>query len=80
MIRGEHYNGRYEPVCECMDRADAETVCAALNAAEDAARYRKLCEPGEWPDAVEAAFDCSSKSAIDIAVDEFRSTSSGGPT
>lgn len=71
--------GRYEPVCECFSKADADTVCAALNAVEeevveDAARYRKLCEPEEWPEAVDAAFDCGNKFNIDIAVDAFMST------
>ena len=37
--------------------------------AEDAARYRYLCEYMEWPDSVEAAFDCSPKSVIDSAID-----------
>lgn len=39
IIGVEHYKGRdgqlhYEAICECFDRADAERICAALNAAE----------------------------------------------
>lgn len=34
MIGGEHYNGEFEPVCECFDRADAERITDALNVAE----------------------------------------------
>jgi hypothetical protein len=33
MIGGKHYNGQFEEVCECFDRADAERIAAALNAA-----------------------------------------------
>lgn len=32
MIGGEHYEGQFEPVCECFEVEDAETVCHALNA------------------------------------------------
>lgn len=28
--------GRYEPVCECFERADAEKIAAALSAADSA--------------------------------------------
>lgn len=31
-IGGEHFNGRYQAVCECFDEADAKLVCDALNA------------------------------------------------
>lgn len=34
MLRGEHYMGRYEPVCECLDMAEAKMITDALNAAE----------------------------------------------
>lgn len=33
IIGGEHFDNQYEPVCECFDIADAETIAAALNAA-----------------------------------------------
>jgi prepilin-type N-terminal cleavage/methylation domain-containing protein len=32
MIHGKHYDGKYEPVCECIDESDAHYVCDALNA------------------------------------------------
>jgi hypothetical protein len=28
---GEHYNNEYETICECFDKADADTICDALN-------------------------------------------------
>lgn len=35
MIHGKHYNDQYESVCETFDRADADLICAALNARAD---------------------------------------------
>ena len=32
MIRGEQYNGQFEPVCECFGEEDAKLICDALNA------------------------------------------------
>jgi hypothetical protein len=37
MIGGKHYNDQYESVCETFDRADADLICAALNASRPAA-------------------------------------------
>lgn len=31
MLNGEHYENQYDPVCECLDLADAEMIAAALN-------------------------------------------------
>lgn len=80
IINGQHYKGEFEPVCECFDEADAGMICAALNASaqlqedkDDAERYRHLCEPREWSEDIQAAFDCSgNKFAIDAAVDASR--------
>lgn len=33
MINDEHYNGEFEPVCECFWPEDAEMIANALNAA-----------------------------------------------
>jgi hypothetical protein len=35
MIGGKHYNGEFEPMCECFDSEIAEAIAAALNAAEE---------------------------------------------
>lgn len=32
MIHGEHYDGQFEPLCECFEKEDAERIVAALNA------------------------------------------------
>lgn len=32
MIGGEHYEGQFDPICECFDRSDADAICAAMNA------------------------------------------------
>lgn len=32
MILGQHYKNEFNPVCECIDKADAEMIAAALNA------------------------------------------------
>jgi hypothetical protein len=32
MIQGEHYNGQFEPLCECVEEEDAKLIVAALNA------------------------------------------------
>ena len=34
MIHGEHYDGKYEPMCECIDEEAAPVICDALNAAD----------------------------------------------
>lgn len=34
MIGGEQYEGQFEPLCECFDKADAERIAVALNAAD----------------------------------------------
>jgi hypothetical protein len=36
----------------------------------DAKRYRAICDSDEWTDAIIAAFDCSGKVLIDVAVDD----------
>jgi hypothetical protein len=33
LIGGKHYNGQYEPVCECFEQEDAQTIADALNQA-----------------------------------------------
>ena len=33
MIGGEHYNGQFEPICECFDVEDATHIAAAMNLA-----------------------------------------------
>lgn len=38
MMRGQHYNDEFEPICECFEEADANQICAALNAMTDAGR------------------------------------------
>lgn len=32
MIGGKHYEGQFEPICECFERADADLIASALNA------------------------------------------------
>lgn len=27
----EHYEGQYDPVCECFEQEDAQLICNALN-------------------------------------------------
>lgn len=45
IVHGDYKpEGRYEPVCECFEKADAEAVCAALNLMEDAKAYREAVE------------------------------------
>lgn len=34
MIRGEHYKGQYESVCETFYQEDADLICQALNEME----------------------------------------------
>lgn len=34
MIHGEHYDGKYEPMCECIDEEAAPVICDALNAVD----------------------------------------------
>jgi hypothetical protein len=31
MINGEHYENRFEPLCECFDQDEAEQIADALN-------------------------------------------------
>jgi hypothetical protein len=38
MIGGEHYEGQYEPICECFEERDAAVIVGALNAIEDEAQ------------------------------------------
>lgn len=33
MVDGKHYDGRFEPICECFEAADADAIAAAMNAA-----------------------------------------------
>ena len=35
MIHGEQYEDECKAICECFDEADAELICAALNAKEN---------------------------------------------
>jgi len=32
MIHGEHYEGQFEPICECFDTDDAAAIADAMNA------------------------------------------------
>lgn len=38
MIHGEHYDNRFEPLCECFEERDAIVIAGALNAIEDEAQ------------------------------------------
>jgi hypothetical protein len=38
MIGDEHYEGQYEPICECFEERDAAVIAGALNAIEDEAQ------------------------------------------